>query len=111
MSRCRQGALFDGYLKITERCDVCGSNSAATTPAMRRGRRDIYSRIWHRRNGCVLEWFMAPPLWLHALLWLPLTLIGTLVLLRPLKGLTVALQYRFRSVDEPERAQVEPSEN
>jgi uncharacterized protein (DUF983 family) len=26
-----------------------------------------------------------------------------LALLRPLKGLTVALQYRYRAVDEPER--------
>jgi uncharacterized protein (DUF983 family) len=29
--------------------------------------------------------------------------IGAVVLLRPVKGLTVAAQFRFRAVDEPER--------
>ena len=28
---------------------------------------------------------------------------GTLALLRPLKGLTIAIQYRTRAVDEPEQ--------
>jgi uncharacterized protein (DUF983 family) len=51
----------------------------------------------------VVEYLFRPPLWLHAVLWLPATIAGTLVLLRPLKGLTVALQYRFRSVEEAER--------
>jgi uncharacterized protein (DUF983 family) len=42
-------------------------------------------------------------LWVHALLWIPLTVIGAIVLLRPLKGLTIAVQYRVRSVEEPGR--------
>jgi uncharacterized protein (DUF983 family) len=42
-------------------------------------------------------------LWVHALLWAPLVIGGSIAMLRPLKGMTIALQYRFRSVDEPER--------
>lgn len=38
---------------------------------------------------------------MHAALWIPLTFIGAVVLLRPLKGLTIAIQYRVRSVEEP----------
>ncbi len=50
-----------------------------------------------------LERWLAPALWVHALLWIPLTVIGAIVLLRPLKGLTIAVQYRVRSVEEPGR--------
>jgi uncharacterized protein (DUF983 family) len=51
----------------------------------------------------IVEYLFQPPMWLHLLLWVPLIVGGGLLLLRPLKGLTVAIQYRFRSVDEPER--------
>ena len=44
---------------------------------------------------------LAPPLWVHALLWTPLIVALSLAGLRPLKGVTVALQYKFRSVEEP----------
>ncbi|TVR95730.1 MAG: DUF983 domain-containing protein, partial [Rhodospirillales bacterium] len=50
-----------------------------------------------------VERLLMPPLWLHAALWIPLTIIGALLLLRPLKGLTVATQFCVRAVDEPTR--------
>ena len=34
-----------------------------------------------------------PPIWLHLMIWLPLAVIICLALLRPMKGLAVALQY------------------
>ena len=34
-----------------------------------------------------------PPFWVHALLWIPAVLLVSLGLLRPLKGLMIALQY------------------
>jgi uncharacterized protein (DUF983 family) len=37
----------------------------------------------------------------HAVIWIPMTLLGTIVLLRPLKGLMVGFQFRYRAVDEP----------
>jgi len=45
----------------------------------------------------------SPPLWLHMVLWAPLILGGGLLMLRPLKGLMIAIQYRFRSVDDPQQ--------
>jgi uncharacterized protein (DUF983 family) len=36
------------------------------------------------------------PVWLHLLVWLPLSAMLCLVLMRPLKGLLIALQYRHR---------------
>jgi hypothetical protein len=36
----------------------------------------------------------APPTWLQLVVWLPLTLIGSLGLLQPTKGAIVALQWQ-----------------
>ena len=38
-----------------------------------------------------------PPLWVHFLLWLPLILGLALPLLRALKGLMIAMQYRHNA--------------
>lgn len=102
--RCGRGALFDGFLTVAERCSVCGlefsGHDAGDAPAVA----GIFilgvvvvGLAW------LLEVWLAPPLWVHAAVWAPVTLIGAVGLLRPLKGLTIAVQYRFRAVDEPGR--------
>ncbi len=102
--RCGKGLLFSGFLTVAENCGSCGlglsGHDAGDGPAV--------FVIFILGFGIVglaaaVEYLYAPPLWLHAALWLPLTLIGTIALLRPLKGLLVALQYRYRAVDQPER--------
>ncbi len=42
----------------------------------------------------VTELTFRPPIWLHIVLWCPLTILLALALLRPLKGLMIALQYQ-----------------
>ena len=102
--RCGQGGLFKGFLAIGERCAVCGlgfgGHDAGDGPAV--------FAIFILSFGVVglagfIEFLFAPPLWLHVVLWLPITLGFGLFLLRPLKGLTIAIQYRVRSVEEQER--------
>jgi uncharacterized protein (DUF983 family) len=44
----------------------------------------------------LVEAKLAPPLWVHALLWPPLILAGAIAMLRPLKAGLIALQYRHR---------------
>lgn len=44
-----------------------------------------------------VEFTWEPPIWLHLSLWLPLTVILSLALVRPAKGLMVALQYSNRA--------------
>ena len=44
-----------------------------------------------------LRW--QPPLWVHAALWTPFTIGTALLMLRPLKGVMVALNYRHRMAD------------
>lgn len=38
-----------------------------------------------------------PPFWVHLVIFLPMTLIVCVGLLRPLKGLLIALQYRNKA--------------
>ena len=40
-----------------------------------------------------------PPVWLHLLLWLPLTMVLVLALMRPFKSVLIALQYKHRRHD------------
>ena len=55
----------------------------------------------------VESWF-APPYWVHLVIWSPVILIGSIVLLRPMKAILIALQYRHkagevrRDVSEPQ---------
>ena len=42
-----------------------------------------------------VEYLFSPLMWLHMVLWVPLTAGGGLLLQRPLKGLTIAIQHRF----------------
>jgi uncharacterized protein (DUF983 family) len=49
--------------------------------------------------GLVVEMRYAPPLWVHAVLWLPLVLILTIGPLRPLKGLLIALQFHHKAAE------------
>lgn len=96
--------MFDGFLRVTDRCRVCGldfsGHDAGDGPAVA----GIFILGFLIVGlAALFERFMAPPLWLHAVIWIPLTLLGTVVMLRPLKGLTVGIQYKVRAVDEEER--------
>ena len=102
--RCGQGPLFIGFLTVAPRCTICGLSLAGHDS----GDGPAVFGIFILGFGVtglagLVEYLFAPPLWLHALLWGPLTIGGSIALLRPLKGLTIAIQYRFRSVEDPER--------
>lgn len=96
--RCGEGKLFDGYLKVRPRCSACGLDYAfadsADGPAV-----FIMLIAGFAVLGLALTVEIAyePPIWLHLVLWLPLAVIVCLALLRPMKGLAVALQYANRA--------------
>lgn len=102
--RCGQGALFAGFLTVARRCNACGlsftGHDAGDGPAVFGifilGFVVVGLAVW-------LEAALEPPLWVHALVWIPVTIAASVGLLRPLKGMTIAAQYRFRSVEERER--------
>jgi uncharacterized protein (DUF983 family) len=98
--RCGEGRLFSGVLRLAESCDHCGLDyrfaDAGDGPAvfviLIIGFVVVGLALW-------LEVSTGAPLWLHAVLWVPLTLILSLVALRLLKGQLIALQYRNKAAE------------
>ncbi len=93
--RCGQGRLFKGFLATAERCSNCGLSfnfaDSGDGPAV-----FIILIVGFIIVGAVMgvEIAFQPPIWLHLVLWIPLTLGLALGLLRPLKGLMIAQQYK-----------------
>jgi len=92
--RCGQGKLFDGFLALRPRCPACGLDysfaDAGDGPAVFVM---FIAGFIVVGMALVTEIKYAPPLWVHALLWVPLILLVTLAPLRLIKGLLIALQY------------------
>jgi uncharacterized protein (DUF983 family) len=92
--RCRQGKLFQGFLTLQPRCEVCGLDygfaDSGDGPAVFIM---FFAGFIVVGAALVTEAVYHPPYWVHAALWLPLILIVTLGPLRPMKGLMISLQY------------------
>jgi len=93
--RCGEGHLFDGFLTVKPACSACGLDysfsDSGDGPA-------VFVILLAGFLICglalVVEVKYTPPLWLHAVIFLPLVLVVCLGLLRPMKGVMIALQYR-----------------
>jgi uncharacterized protein (DUF983 family) len=98
--RCGKGKLFQGFVALRPRCDVCGLDysfaDAGDGPAV-----FIMFLAGFIVVGAALvtEARYQPPFWVHAALWLPLILVVTLGPLRPMKGLMIALQYFHKAAE------------
>ena len=99
--RCGKGKLFAGFLALAPRCEHCGVDfsfaDSADGPAFFVM---FISGFIVAGSALAVEIIYAPPYWVHAALWGPLILITTLVPLRPLKGLMIALQYRHGAAEK-----------
>jgi uncharacterized protein (DUF983 family) len=103
--RCGKGKLFDGFLQLAKRCNVCGQDfsfaDTADGPAffamMGMGIPVTAIGIW-------IELAYDPPLWVHAITTLPAILLLCILPLRFLKGALVASQY----VNKAEEARFTP---
>ena len=89
--------MFSGFLEVADECGDCGlalgKHDSGDGPVA-----FIILIVGFAVVGLALwvEISWRPAYWIHAALWLPLILILTLGLVRPLKGLMIALQYRHR---------------
>ena|ERR1700744_6647118 len=98
--RCGKGRLFQGFLTLRPRCEACSLDyrfaDAGDGPAV-----FVVFLAGAIVVACALivEFKFEPPLWVHAVLWLPLIAATTLLPLRPMKGLMVALQYHHRAAE------------
>ena len=96
--RCGRGKLYAGFLDLRPNCEACGLNYAfidtGDGPAV-----FIIMIAGAIVVGCALivEVKYQPPFWLHAVLWLPLILATTLLPLRAMKSLLIALQFHHKA--------------
>ncbi len=96
--RCGEGRLFNGFITLAEKCDHCGMDykfaDAGDGPA-------VFVTLL---GGFVLlglalfvQMVYEPPVWLLMAIFFPLTLLVSVGMLRPLKGLLICLQYRNKA--------------
>ncbi len=96
--RCGQGKLFKGFLDVAPSCTSCGLDfkfaDAGDGPAvfvtLIAGFIVLGAALW-------TELTYEPPMWVHLIIFLPMTLVVCLGMLRPLKGILVSLQYRNKA--------------
>jgi uncharacterized protein (DUF983 family) len=108
---CGKGPLFGKYLKVRDACPACGE-------VLHHHRTDdappyfTMLVVGHFIVGgaLALERGLSPPTWVHLAIWLPLTLIASLLLLPRVKGALVGLQWALymHGFDGPEHADVVP---
>ena len=100
--QCGKGALFTGLLSLVIRpqCDNCGLNyrfvDSGDGPAVFA---IMILGFVVLGLALIVEFNFAPPLWVHILLWVPATLAVALGLLRLLKGLLIALQFKHKAAE------------
>jgi len=96
--RCGRGKLYRGFLNLRPNCEACRLDYAfidtgdgpAVFIIMIAGAIVVASAL-------IVEVKYQPPFWLHAALWLPLTLAVTLWPLRAMKSLLIALQFHHKA--------------
>ena len=92
--RCGEGKLFSGFLSVGRECSNCrldysfadAGDGPAVFVILIVGFIVVGSALW-------MEVTLAPPLWVHFVLWIPLAIVLSLAALRLLKGVLITLQY------------------
>lgn len=95
--RCGEGKLFRAFLKVNDQCSVCRQDlthhRADDLPAylviVIVGHIVVPAGLWIETN-------YAPSVALQLAFYLPITLAASLILLQPVKGAVVGLQWAFR---------------
>ncbi len=109
---CGRGRMFGAYLKVANHCAICGEmlhhHRADDAPAY-----FVILIVGHIVVPLALAVELAyrPSYWMQFAFWLPATLALALLLLQPVKGAIVALQwaYRMHGFDPDSDAAREPN--
>lgn len=97
---CGVGPLYDGFLRVRQRCASCDTDLSGQDSGDGPAPFVIFV-VGAIVVGLALftEVRYEPPVWLHLLLWLPLTVALVLGLMRPAKALMISLQFKHRRQD------------
>jgi uncharacterized protein (DUF983 family) len=95
--RCGEGKLFRAFLKVDGNCSVCGldftPHRADDLPAYL-----VIIIVGHIvvPMALMIETNYSPPVALQLAIYLPITLVASLLLLQPVKGAVVGMQWALR---------------
>jgi uncharacterized protein (DUF983 family) len=95
--RCGEGKLFCAFLKVDSNCSVCSldftPHRADDLPAYL-----VIVIVGHIvvPLALMIETNYSPPVALQLAIYLPLTLVASLLLLQPVKGAVIAVQWALR---------------
>lgn len=95
---CGKGRLFAGFLPVAQTCESCGFDLKAADPGdgpavfvmLIGGFIVVFAAL-------ITEVAAKPPIWVHLVVFLPLAVVVSLGLLRPVKGVLVALQFHNKA--------------
>lgn len=91
---CGRGRLFEGFLRVSPKCEACGFDLAKADsgdgPAVFI---ILIAGFLVSFAALFTEVALRPPIWVHLVVWLPLTAVLCLAMLRPMKGLMLAAQF------------------
>jgi uncharacterized protein (DUF983 family) len=94
---CGKGKLFRNFLKVTDRCALCGeelhhhrADDAPPYFTILMVGHLVVPWVW------VMEVYGRPPLWVHLTVWLPLVVGLSLTLLPVFKGAIVGMQWALQ---------------
>ena len=93
--------MLEGWLSVAPRCSVCGldlrcedvGDGPAALVILVLGAVVVFGAVF-------LEAKAEPPIWVHFAIWTPVTLAGTVFLLRVLKAWLIGEQYRNHLLEE-----------
>ncbi len=99
--RCVKSPLFKDWLSIVEECRACGlvlkHHDAADGPTF-----FALVVVGFLIIGLVgvVEYHVAPALWVHAALWIPLTFLLSIACLRAFKAIFITVEFRLALLKE-----------
>ncbi len=112
--KCGVGRMFSAYLKVADHCPACGE-------ALHHQRADDAPPYFTMFIVChiviagvlMAEKALAPSFWTHIIVWFPITIGMSLILLPMIKGALIGLQWSLRmhgfgSGPDPADPQPEP---
>lgn len=90
---CGSGSLFSGFLKYAPHCAACGkdfkSEDAGDGPAVFV---IFIAGFFIVPLALVFQLALDAPVWVTMIIWAPIILISTILMLRPLRGIMLTLQ-------------------
>ena len=100
--QCASPTLFKAPAKVADTCRVCGQELAGLERGQRlAGLLTIMVAALLITGALALDTFVRPPLWLHGVIWLPVTIGSVLGVLRLFK--TASIYRAYLLADEVEQ--------